>query len=196
MTLTHSGSAELENQRNRLESDLVLNLVTPQNIRTHHEYVNAQVRLTLPPRIHYPLGFGVHPKLLIALNSISLNTTPSGSAELENQRDRLQSRLVFDLRNRRGIEMSTVGSHWKSSSIHGWLSQEIRLLEPFCKTINRSHAHRTHRQRKHHRHRHTPFCERAKPRLIGSPTCNADTVAIVLHDYCARVNSSTATGSV
>jgi len=66
--------------------------------------------------------------------------------------------------------MSTAVSHGESSSIHGWRLQEIRLLEPFC--------------------------ERAKPRLIGSPTCNADTVAIVLHDYCARVNSSTATGSV
>jgi len=101
---THSGSPELKNQRNRLESDLVLNLVAPQNIRTHHEYVNAQVRLTLPPRIHYPLGFRINPKSLIDLNSISLNTTPSGSPQLENQRNRLQSGLVFDLFTHQNID--------------------------------------------------------------------------------------------
>ena len=58
----------------------------------------------------------------------------------------------------------TVSDVWAarrlSASAVTWPSQDIRLCQRFCKQVNH------------------PF--------IGPPTCNAHTVAIFLHDCCAR----------
>ena len=54
---------------------------------------------------------------------------------------------------------SPPGLHTKRKNV-GWPSQDIRLRQRFCEQVNH------------------PF--------IAPPTCNAHTVAMVLHDYCAR----------
>ena len=55
----------------------------------------------------------------------------------------------------------------------GWLgvstNKQPRVLV-FCKTINRSHAHRTHRQRKHPRHRHTHAHDKTPERTPPTST--------------------------
>ena len=48
---------------------------------------------------------------------------------------------------------------------------------PFRKTINRSHAHRTHRQRKHPRHRHTHAHDKTPKRTPPTSTRQRSTVA-------------------